>query len=85
MCLSVTIQPQCLADPPRQGLERLGWNVPVVYVKARVNRGFLIWEIQLVKEGSLHMGYVEIHWLWPSLPGEQDANLEDNPEVGQWF
>lgn len=54
----------------------------MVYVEARTNRGFLTWEIQLVKKGSLHMGYVEIYWLWPSLPSQQDANLEDNPEVG---
>ncbi len=49
----------------------------MVYVEPRANRGFLTWEIQLVKKGSLYMGYVEIYWLWSSLPSEQDANLED--------
>lgn len=57
----------------------------MVYVEARASGGFLIWEIQLVKKGSLYTGYIDIYWLGPSLPGEEDANLEDNPEAGQCF
>lgn len=74
--LSVAIRSQCLADPMWQGLERLGWNVPVIYIEARRNRRVLTWEIQSIKKRGFHVRYIEIYWLWPPLSGEHDANLE---------
>jgi hypothetical protein len=69
MRLSVAMRLQCLTNPLWQGLERLGWNVPVVDVETRANRRFLTWEIQPIKKGSFYAGHVEIYRLWPSVPG----------------
>ncbi len=61
----------------RQGLDRLGCNVPMVDVETRVNFRFVTWEVQLVKKASLHVGYVEMEGPRPSVPGDKNANLRN--------
>ena len=79
--LSAAIKPQCPGEPLCQSLKGLCRDAPMVYVKARVNWRILAREIQPVEKAGSYVGYVEVERRWSLLPGEEKANLLDNPEV----